>query len=296
MKALLAQPAKVRFEWELEICIRSLLEHGISDIVLLFSKDNDEVVKRIQTYYPVQCYVYEDNREDKSYIPSIKPYLWYRYLQEFPEAEKETYFYLDADCVLTESIDFSTMKYKENCWIGSDCSHYLNADYILSKGNEILEKMAQIVGVSVESILSINELSAGAQWIIDKPSATYWYKVYQDSNKLYHYLNGLSSDIQKWTAEMWAQLWNVLYFDKKVEISKELDFCWATDPIEYWDQHKIYHNAGVVDDKQDLFFKGKYVYRTPFQDDLSFVNPSKCSYKYVELLKQAGDKHAEYGR
>lgn len=85
---------------------------------------------------------------------------------------------------------------------------------------------------------------------------------------------------------MWAQLWNVYYFGKDVEVSKEMDFCWPTDNVERYYETKIYHNAGVIDDYQNLFFKGKYVHKTPFNDSFQHVDKKKASIKYVEAIRE----------
>lgn len=146
--------------------------------------------------------------------------------------------------------------------------------------------MASIVGVTVESLETINNNSGGAQWLIKNPTAEYWKKVYEDSNKIWKYFETLDSNIQKWTAEMWAQLWNMMYFNIGPKVSREMDFCWATDPIDRWYETKIMHNAGVTEEMTDLFFKGKYVEESPFDDDLSFVNKDKVSSKYVEAIER----------
>ncbi|HFK9966928.1 TPA: hypothetical protein ACGXYW_003094, partial [Enterococcus faecium] len=117
------------------------------------------------------------------------------------------------------------------------------------------------------------------------PKANYWKKVYLDSNRLYRYLRGQKTNIQIWTAEMWAQLWNMMYFNIGPKVHEELDFCFATDPIEKVKEVKILRNAGVTTNDEDLFFKGRYVTSTPFDEDLSFVNKKKCSYAYVKAIK-----------
>lgn len=283
IRFIMCQPAIYRFEWELEVCLTRLIKLGIDDIVLLFSKHNDEVPLYLKSKYGIEIHVYEDNRLDKSYIPSIKPYLWAKFLQEDRSREKDTYFYLDSDVILR---DIPKVIPNEDIWYGSNCESYLSVKYIDSKGVQLLENMCKIVGVNPDIIRKENPTS-GAQWIIKNPTFEYWLKVYTDSIKLYKYLNQLQdSDIQKWTAEMWSQLWNVYYFGKTSKNSDELDFCWATDDVERYENTKIYHNAGVVNDKQDLFFKGKYVHKSPFKDDLDFVDATKASIKYVEALKE----------
>lgn len=284
IKFILCQPAIYRFEWELEVCLTRLKKLGINDIILLFSKPSylTKTPAYLKDKYGVEVHVYDDNRKDKSYIPSIKPYLWARFLQEDRSRENEDYFYLDSDVLLRE---IPTIQPHSEVWYGSDCNSYLSNAYIDSKGKGLLNNMCRVIGIDPELIREYNP-TCGAQWVISNPSFEYWLKVYEDSIKLYRYLNGLNSDIQKWTAEMWAQLWNVYHFGKTSKTSSELDFCWSTDNVQRYYETKIYHNAGVVDDKQGLFFKGKYVTKSPFKDDLSFVDTSKASIKYVEALKE----------
>ena len=76
-----------------------------------------------------------------------------------------------------------------------------------------------------------------------------------------------------------------MYFNIGPVISDELEFWWATDPVKRWNETKIMHNAGATAEDKRLFFKGKYVNHTPFEDDLSFADKSKCSYKYAQVVK-----------
>lgn len=85
---------------------------------------------------------------------------------------------------------------------------------------------------------------------------------------------------------MWAQLYNVYYFGRTTEVDSQLDFSWATDDVTRYYETKIYHNAGVTEKHNDLFFKGKYTQKTPFNDDLNFVNPNKASSEYVKAIKE----------
>ncbi|HBC2693932.1 TPA: hypothetical protein IYD21_002835, partial [Enterococcus faecium] len=43
MKYILCQPAINRFKWELEVCLTNLKKLGIKDIVLLFSRHDDQI-------------------------------------------------------------------------------------------------------------------------------------------------------------------------------------------------------------------------------------------------------------
>ncbi|MGM8215177.1 hypothetical protein ACLIA0_06310 [Bacillaceae bacterium W0354] len=282
MKYILCQPAILRFKWELEICITRLQKLGIRDIVLLFTRQDDRVPHFFSDYYSVETHVYEDHRTDKTYIPSVKPYLWMRYLEEDPSRQNNIYFYLDSDVLLR---DIPNITPTETTWYTSDCQGYIGNDYIDSKGDKLLENMCYAIGIDHELIRS-KKPTGGAQWAIKNPTYEYWKKVYEDSITLYKLLSNSNTDIQAWTAEMWAQLWNVYHFGIDIEVPSELDFSWPIDPVERYYKTKIYHNAGVVDDHQNLFFKGKYVNHTPFEDDLSFVNKNKASIKYVEAIKE----------
>lgn len=262
--------------------LTSLKALGVSDIVLLFSRHNSKVPRYLSEKYNVEIHEYDDNRNDKSYIPSIKPYLWARYLEEDVSRQNDTYFYVDSDVIFRELPDVIP---NDVIWYGSNCTSYLSVDYIDSKGEGLLEAMCQSIGIDSELIRSANPV-AGAQWVIKNPTYEYWQKVYEDSNTLYRYLKSLKNNsIQKWTAEMWAQLWNVLHMGIQPAVHEDLDFSWATDDISRYYETKMYHNAGVIDDKQQLFFKGKYIHKSPFNDNLDFVRKDKASIKYVEALK-----------
>ncbi|GAA0491314.1 hypothetical protein GCM10008986_16770 [Salinibacillus aidingensis] len=293
MKYILCQPAIKRFEWELEVCITRLQNLGIRNIVLLFTRQDDRVPIYLEENYGVETHVYNDDRTDKSYIPSVKPYLWMKYLEEDASRENDTYFYLDSDVLMRDVPD---VKPTETTWYASACESYLSVDYIDSKGQDLLERMCEVIGIDAALIREKNPIG-GAQWIIKNPTYEYWKKVYEDSVKLYQFLNSVEGEyvrkndtnytpIQKWTAEMWAQLWNVYHFGKTVKTSTELDFSWPTDPIELYHQTKIFHNAGVINDHQNLFFKGKYVNNTPFRDSFEHIDKSKASIEYVKAIKE----------
>lgn len=288
MKYIMAQPAVLRFEWETQVCIHNLLKNDINkeDIIILFSKHDDSVVKNILKT-GVNVHVYEDERFDFEYIPSLKPYLMYRYLEEDILRENETYFYMDSDVILREVPDYSKIETSYSHWCGSDCNGYLNYDYIIQceKGKEILQGMADIIGISVEDIYNMNNSSIGAQYVISEPMAGYFKKVYEDSIKLWKYIKDIDTNFQKWAVEMNATIWNMPLFNIVPHVSKELSFCWATDPIDKWYENKIFHNAGVAG--QDyLFFKGGYNNTTPFNKNHDYVSKDYASYKYLENIKE----------
>lgn len=293
MKFILCQPAIKRFEWELEVCLTRLKKLGISDIVLLFAQQDDRVPAYLEEKYEAEVHVYADRRENKTYIPSIKPYLWMQYLKEDRSREKDSYFYLDSDVILR---DIPNVKPNKKKWIASACESYLGIDYIDNKGEDLLDRMCEEIGID-PNLIRRNNPFGGAQWAIKHPTFDYWKKVYHDSNKLYSFLSKVEPEymkgqhsrytpIQKWTAEMWAQLWNVYHFGIDVETPEEMNFCWPTDNKEAYEKTKVFHNAGVINDHQGLFYKGKYVNRAPFDDLPIKVNPAKASIEYVKAIEE----------
>ena len=290
MKYIMAQPAVPRFEWEVKVAVYGLLKAGIlkEDIVILFSRHEESVISEIKKL-GVNVHVYLDDRVDFEYIPSIKPYLMYRYLEEDISREDETYFFMDSDVIVKEQPEIDG--HLSGVWYGSDCGGYLNYDYIVQcdNGSNILKDMSEIVGISVEDIKSMNNDSIGAQYIISKPSSEYFKKVYEDSIKLWKYIKDKDTNYQKWCQEMVATLWNMPLFDVMPRAKKEMEFAWATDSRLDWYENKIYHNAGVTEDMKDMFFKGDYINKDPFNEDFSHIDKNTASYEYTKLITEARD-------
>lgn len=287
MKIILCQPAIKRFQWELEVLLTNLRQFGEHEVVLLFTERDFTVPRYFKEKYPeCEVHTYPDTRDDMIYIPSVRPWLWWQYLAEDPSRENETYLYIDSDVIFREWLDFTEVGASANTWAGSDCDGYIGYKYIASrrKGAEIASQMAEICGITVEQMQSTP--GAGAQWVITNPTAAYWKRVYEDSNRIYYYFNGVDSDIQKWTAEMWAQIWGMVREGKTVTTPKELDFIMSTNPIEDWEKTKILHNAGVTGSGDGWFFKGSFIDESPLGRDWSHIRTDKATLKYVQALQQ----------
>lgn len=256
------------------------------EVVLLFTEHDFTVPAYLRNKYGCSVFTFTDKRDNKIYIPSVRPWLLWQWLAQDPAREQETYFYIDSDIIFREWPNFATLGFSPNKVVGSDCSGYLDYNYIIQcqRGQAIAEKMAAVCGITVEQMKNVPGI--GAHIILDQPKAEFWRRTYDDSNKLYMYLASLSnSNIQKWTAEMWAQLWGWVREGYQIEASKELDFCRPTDPIAEWDKVKIMHNAGVTQPGK-MFFKGQYDKQMPFGQDFSEISENLVSIKYVEAIKK----------
>ena len=285
MKLVLAQPSISRFKWELEVLLTNVKSLTDIEIILLFTESDPSIPPYFTEKYGARCFVYPDERDDKSYIPSVRPWLLWQWLRENSEYEHGQYFYVDADVIFREWPDFAAIDARADRWVGSDCDGYIGLDYILRcrNGQQIAEMMASQCGVTVDQMRGVTGI--GAHLVISDPTAAFWERAYRDSNALYEAFASTPTNLQKWTAEMWAQLWGMVREAKNPVSHKELDFCRPTDNIKMWDMVKILHNAGVLD-ATDMFFKGQYALNTPFGEDFSYVRRDRVSYRYVEAIEK----------
>lgn len=286
MKLILAQPSILRFRWELEVLLTNVRQFTDMEVVLLFSKHDDTVPRYlVNKYSGVRCFVYNDNRYDKTYIPSIRPYLLWQYLQGHPERENETYFYIDSDVIFREWPKLDELRPTRTQWYGSSCDNYIGYEYIkqCQRGSDIVKRMAQMCGITEQYMARVPGI--GAHIVMANPTAAFWQQSYNRSNAMWHYLDGVSSNIQKWTAEMWAQLWTMVEYGITVDAPAELNFCMATDPLTRWEETKIMHNNGVTG-SGTMFFKAGYTDHTPFGEDFSYVDTNKCSRKYADAIER----------
>lgn len=293
-----AQPAIKYFAWQVDVFINSLLNVGVNqqEIHIINSSDKgiDGYFKILENKYPnVLFEYYDDIREYKGYIPSIKQHLLYHHYNKYSYLQHESIFLMDADAILIKPIDFSSLL-KDNVWYFSDTNSYLNYDYIASKGDDILNEMLNVAGISEYLVKANNHNAGGAQYLFKKVDKDYWREVVEMSHALYTIVGELSNKkaaqdkeyfpIQIWTAEMWALLWVAWKNGQMTLTPNKLDFCWATDVINRWDETSIFHNAGVTSEMTNLFFKGKYINDFP---DLNLkIDESKCSSRYYEIVKQ----------
>jgi len=106
---------------------------------------------------------------------------------------------------------------------------------------------------------------------------------------------------QSWCADMWGVLYNLWARGVETKVVPEMDFAWASDPIEKIDKVGIFHNAGVVSDEfngHPAFYKGKYhTGINPFKDPhmqkvLNDENTKKwCTWWYTDKLWKLYEKY-----
>jgi hypothetical protein len=313
LRFICAQPATKYYVWQVEVCINNFIDMGIhpNNIDVVCWKVNDVIPdewSKLANAYPVRFLFYSDTRETKHYISSIRPNILKQHFQAFPELEKEAIFYHDCDIVFTKQINWNQFL-NDDCWYGSDTRWYIGHDYILSKGEDILDEMCRIVDID-KQVIKDNELNAiGAQYLMKGIDSEFWANVERDCERLYKEITDLNNEkiqidrhtmpegearqpyhpLQIWCADMWAVLWNGWKLGYKTVCHPELEFSWATSSEEEWYKFNIFHNAGVVRADQGLFYKALYMDKMPYDEDIK-VDDKTASKKYWEIIKNVSQK------
>jgi hypothetical protein len=180
-----------------------------------------------------------------------------------------------------------------------DCCRRYESAHPTSNVNQLLQEMVDVVGIDIDCVESNKENSGGGQYIIKNTTSENWYKIYDDSNKLYNQMMDYQKrfpispgEIQFWTAEMWSVLWNLWYFKKETKIINDLDFSWATDSLDIYNKKPILHMAGVTDNlKGSKFYKGDYINENPLEkikndeNYFNYIEENSSTIKYIEVMK-----------
>lgn len=303
IRFICAQPTSLFYAWQVEVMINNFMEMGIKpeNIDIVCWKMNnvipEEWVKLVGAY-PVRFFFYDDTRVTKHYISSIRPNILKQHFAANPELENEAILYHDCDIVLTKPINWEQFLEDEK-WYGSDTRWYIAHSYILSKGQDVLDKMCEIVGIE-ESIIKDNELnSIGAQYLMKGINAEFWANVEKDCERLYKDITTLNNqkksvdpsyhELQIWCADMWAVLWNGWKLGKETVCHPDLEFAWGTSSESDFDRLNILHNAGVVSSADGLFYKAEFMGRLPYNLDLN-IKEGTASRKYYEIIQKVEKK------
>lgn len=308
LKFISAQPAIPYYAWQVETYLTNFEDVGYSlsdvQVVCSFEDSIDQQWLDLQMQFPeAKFFFYKDTMEYRKYAPAIQSMLMAKHFERFPELKEFAVFFHDCDFIFTKYLDFTPFL-QDDIWYFSDTRSYMGAAYIESKGHHKTEKtelgapislldgMAKNYGMCPCVARANQEKTGGAQKLMKNLTADYWWKVHNKTIDLYSWLlrekdnygEKAVNDIQVWTASMWGELWTAWTSGHKVEIPKEFDFCWATDPIERWNQVYFFHNAGVTHDRKELFYKSNFMTNLPYDSELE-VDSTKCSSRYYELIK-----------
>jgi hypothetical protein len=298
-----ASPAIKYYSWQVEVLLSNFIEMGINlnQVDIVCWKQNGEIPEEWQKLangYPARFFFYDDTRETKHYISSIRPNILKQHFTAYPELENEAIFYHDCDIVFTKPINWEQFL-QDNKWYGSDCRWYIGHDYIISKGEDILDKMCEIVDID-KQLVKDNELnSIGAQYLMKGINAQFWANVEKDCERLFKEITDINNEkkaanptyheLQIWCSDMFAVLWNGWKLGYESICHPDLEFSWATSNEDDWNRLNIFHNAGVTDAEGGLFYKAIYMNELPYNRDLK-INEGTASKKYYEIIQKLEKK------
>ena len=313
-----AQPATLYYAWQVEVMLNNFIEMGVNPnfIDIVCWKQNGVIPEewsKLASGYPARFFFYDDTRETKHYISSIRPNILKQHFLQHPYLKEESIFYHDSDIIFTKPIkDWITDDMiNDNEWYGSDTRWYIAHSYIKSKGQDVIDKMCKIMDLP-ESLIEENELnSIGAQYLMKGIDYHFWNRVEIDCELLYKNITDLNTEksiedrrtmppgeertpyhpLQIWCADMWAVLWGAWKMGAQTLIEPGLEFSWGTSSLTDYNRHNIMHNAGVTSNNGGkLFYKGEFINKNPFEADFSTIDPNTASAKYVDAILYAKEK------
>jgi hypothetical protein len=319
LKFVSAQPDVPYFHWQTEVYIENFINKGIKpeQIHVVFGLWNTDIPNdrpKKLSEKGVNVHFYKDERTSKNYIPSVKPYLISKWLEEYPE-NGDVFFLHDSDIIFRELPDYSKYINDDICYV-ADTISYIGYDYLKScceryelkhpqsEKFELLKNMTNVLGIEIECLIKNQNNSGGGQYIIKNTNKDDWNKMYLDSIEIYNTMMNYQKkypinpgQIQFWTAEMWSLLWNLWCLNKETKVIDDLNFSNATDDIDIYEKKPILHMAGVLDSmKHKKFYKGDYINQDPLQllksniNHFDFIEKNSATIKYVDVMKSLVQK------
>jgi hypothetical protein len=276
-------------------------------------------------YPEAEFHFYQDQGDlDKYlpiYIPILRPWTLWKHFKANPDLSNKAIFYCDSDVLFTKDFNVDDYTQDDICYL-SNTNSYINATYFESKEKDVLPnkleeyktrdilgEVMSLVGVDKDVAYDNNEHSGGAQYFLKDVDATFWNKVMNDSLLIRTYLQKVNRDFfenentgyQSWCADMWGVLWNLWFRGQETKVIKEMNFSWATDPIERLEENTLFHNAGIVSTHNGTyhcFYKGKYhnggdPTQDPHLDAILNDETSQkyCTWFYANKLKELKNKY-----
>jgi hypothetical protein len=273
-----------------------------------------------------------------NYIPLLRPICLEKHFAQYPELSKDAIYYTDCDTVFTKDPvwlrgdwiqdDIDRMSFTG---VKANNYNYQGAKYLDEKVKDVepetleaykkvdvVDGLAKIFQLDRAFFESKEDNFGGVQYLLKNLDATYWRDIKNGCLHIRQYFDGAvginrrfftsksrtakqneDKGIQSWCADLWANQLNLWRLGRDTQTPDEMNFIWATDPIEKWDSAYIYHDAGAssssikaIDGGEGFLFNKraiKYIHNqtTPFEEDLSYVCKDYCSYKYVECIEEA---------
>ena len=306
LRFVCAQPATIYYAWQVEVMINNFIEMGVDpkNMDIVCWKQNGVIPiewSNLVAGYPANFFFYDDTRKNKSYISSIRPNLLKQHWLLYSQLENDVIFYHDCDIIFSKPINewITDDMLSDDLWYGSDTRWYISHSYIKGKGQDIIDKMCELMKLP-EKLIEDNELnSIGAQYLMKNINYDYWNRVETDCEILFKDITELNNqkialnptyhELQIWCSDMWAVLWCAWRLGYQTVCHKNFEFSWGTSSIEDFNKMSIMHNAGVVSANDGLFYKANYMNRLPYNEQLE-IKENTASRKYWDIIVKIGQK------
>lgn len=301
-----AQPATLYYAWQVEVMINNFMEMGVNPnhIDVVCWKQNGVIPdewRKLAERYPVRFFFYDETRETRNYISSIRPNILKQHWEKYPELKDETIFYHDSDIIFTKPISewITDEMISDDKWYGSDTRWYIAHSYIKGKGQDVIDEMCKIMDLP-ESLIEENELNTiGAQYLMKGIDFDFWDRVERDCETLFKDITALNiqkkredpthHELQIWCADMWAVLWGAWRLGYETICHTNFDFSWGTSTESDYHRLNIMHNAGVTNGTSGLFYKAQFMNELPYGKNLE-INEGTASSHYYQWIKKTESK------
>ncbi len=306
LRFVCAQPASLYYAWQVEVMLNNFNAMGVNlnNVDIVCWKQNGIIPdewSKLAAGYPARFFFYDDTRETKHYISSIRPNILKQHWEKYPELSLDAIFYHDCDIVFSKRIEewITEEMIMDEEWYGSDTRWYIAHSYIKGKGDDIIQKMCEIMEMD-ESVIESNEMNAiGAQYLMKNIDYEFWDRVEKDSELLFRQITDLNNikktednsyhELQIWCADMWAVLWGGWRRGAKTNCHPNFEFSWGTSTKDDYFRLNIMHNAGVTSPNEGLFYKAQFMNELPYGKDLS-IRPNSASSVYWEWINLTASK------
>ena len=293
-----AQPAILYYAWQIDTMLYNFKDIGIDlnnvHIVCSFKTPIDPYFRKLEKKYSAKFFYYQDTRFEPDYISSIRPHILAKHFENNKYLENTPIFYHDCDIVFARPLELKNY-ISNNINYLSDTISYIGHDYIKSKGEEVLNLMCSVMNICSCKVRANQHNSGGAQYLLKNIPADFWKTVENDSENLFYALTEYNKvkkqdnpeyhELQIWCADMWALLWNLWKIGRPTAIIPEMDFVWPTEKRDSIQNKSIIHNAGVINNKDRLFYKSDYRSKLP---DLNLdIDETRASSFYYSFVKKA---------
>lgn len=326
---LVAVPYELYWATEIEVQCENFRKFGYSSALQVVVHENCDNPYRhywdklAQKYKEVSFFFYRNDKVKNLtniYASVSRPITLKAHWEAYPELKRKVILYMDSDVLFSKYLDLSKYVEDDICYISS--TDYIAASYFENKRKDVLQnkleqydkrdvlaEMAEIVGIDKQVIIDNEKNTGGCQYILKDIDADFWRDVTEHCLYIYTrskvinktFFESESKGFQSWAlGDMCGVLWNLWKRGKQTQCPEELNFNWATTPIDKYYDYALFHNAGVTAEfmelngkKERLFNKTDVRLRSSKMTffDMTFENITEnyCTAMYIKAIQEVKD-------